>query len=246
MPRPSSSIPTFVKKSFMFLASVFIGGGAGIAVHRIPHIPENTLFAMAGAAIGCLTFIMWPTILNFLRKVKGGHWRITEVVISGVTFKSDAAQRKAAWQIFFNIVSRIAIRRMEDHEGDDGAALGSLKALFDESRKIVCDLDYEPMKGRDSVEAFTLEMLNSVLAPFLTKWHPKWDSWKNEQVRINAPLESARWPEHGGFRTSLKDLQSMMRTRAKAFAMLAEVESAEQRFIPPPPPPQVSSIPSSS
>ena len=216
-----------------FFGGGLLGGVLGGLAFWLFQLSPVYLWCMVGAVFGSAFFLAWPSLHGVWRKLSLGHWGIKEIPCGPITITCDSHQRRAAWRIFFEMVSRIAIRPMDDDLGDDGAALTSLKNLFDECRKIVCGLEDDFVPKTNTVETYTLEMLNSQLAPFLSAWHPKWDSWKRSQEKAGESVDSSQWGEHSNFRNGLRELQDSLRERARDFAKVAGVMNAESRFIAP-------------
>jgi hypothetical protein len=73
------------------------------------------------------------------------------------------------------------------------------------------------------VESLAVGMLNGVLRPFLSKWHPR----LLEYERANADARASDWPENDSCRADLVLVQSRLRQYARGFAQLAGVANAE-------------------
>lgn len=81
-------------------------------------------------------------------------------------------------------------------------------------------------RSLDTVETYSLAMLNQDLRPFLSKWHPVWDAWR--KANPDAPCSS--WDLHTAFRDDLKVLQPKIRDRAEGLGKIAGV-SETSRFL---------------
>ncbi|MFQ5760979.1 MAG: hypothetical protein ACE5HM_08380 [Acidiferrobacterales bacterium] len=91
------------------------------------------------------------------------------------TWEPDENERRAAWELYVELITRVSIAREDPTEGTLREALSSLYTLFDTTRKIL--REYGPSvaqpKGGSGLSFgyLAVAILNSVLRPFLSKWH---------------------------------------------------------------------------
>jgi hypothetical protein len=98
--------------------------------------------------------------------------------IGGVegTWQPDERERDAAWEMYVELVTRIAVVELRPGEGLIREALSSLYSIFGETRTIL--RKYGPAvatpkgKGDLSFGSLSVTILNGVLRPMLAKWHP--------------------------------------------------------------------------
>ena len=64
-----------------------------------------------------------------------------------------------------------------------------------------------------------VSMLNLVLRPLLTEWHPKLRIWE----RVNPHLEEREWEERDNFVSALNDISGQLRQYADLFGEVADV-----------------------
>ena len=102
--------------------------------------------------------------------------------------------RIAAWEIYVDLVTRVATQRLLDEEGTEKAALDSLYASFQEIRNAI------KKHGPDAQESAKVGIfvLNRVLRPFLARWH---ESMASGSMDAAAKLK---------FRRELEELQKRM------------------------------------
>ena len=85
-------------------------------------------------------------------------------------------ERKAAWEMYVELITRIAVEELKPDEGLLKEALSSLYSLFGTTRQIL--REYGPSVAQpkgDGKLAFgylAVAILNRVLRPVLAKWHP--------------------------------------------------------------------------
>ncbi|HET8670273.1 MAG TPA: hypothetical protein VFM05_06465, partial [Candidatus Saccharimonadales bacterium] len=169
--------------------------------------------------------LLWPVYKSIVIRLRVEDWRLEEVEISGVKFTSGGTQRRVAWRLFVEMTTRIATQPMQDHLGHDGAALASLHHLFGLTREVLAEMEPTPTASGETIETYALDMLNSDLRPFLSKWHPVWDEFDKNGDK------GTTWPRQAEFRTELKALQGRIETRARGLAQIAGVKNVD-RFFP--------------
>ncbi len=116
--------------------------------------------------------------------------------------------KNAAWELYVELVTRVATQRLTPDEGDEAAALKSIYELFPLTRSTI------KSNGRYCINftRIAVVVLNQKVRPFTAKWHPRVlageldDSGKNE------------------FRAELRDLQTDLRNYMRLLADLADVE----------------------
>ena len=124
-----------------------------------------------------------------------------------ITFKQS--DKDAAWELYIEMLTRIATQALPIAHGDEATALGSLYALFSTTREIL------RRHGRKSLQ-FTkvaIPVLNQVVRPFTAKWH-------------RASLAGA-FDDHDQcqeFRQELEALQRKLRSYNSMLAHIADVE----------------------
>lgn len=123
------------------------------------------------------------------------------------------AEREAAWELLVEIVTRTTVTDLEDDEGSDRDALKSLHSLFDTTRQVLRDhgpdTASDPDNGNLSFATIALRLLNDVLRPFLTRWHPVLDDDAKSIEVGQADDEAIRL--HDAFRSDLHAVRSKVR-----------------------------------
>jgi hypothetical protein len=211
-----------------FMFSLLCGGLIGRGVYWVTELKGVWLFVFAGALLGGLISLFWSTFATLWMRFHSEDWQVTEIEIETLGQKwklaNGGAQRRVAWSLFVEIVTRIATQPMTETEGDDGIALKSLYDLFQSTRKSITEMEpTQVLPSRkpsfDTVETYALAMLNQDLRPFLSKWHPIWDPWR----KANPDTACSNWDHHTAFRADLKVLQIKIRGRAEGLGKIARV-----------------------
>jgi hypothetical protein len=77
--------------------------------------------------------------------------------------------RKAAWELYVELITRIATQRLDPEEGDEAAALKSIHELFPLTRETI------RRNGRYCINftRIAVVVLNQKVRPFTARWHPR-------------------------------------------------------------------------
>jgi hypothetical protein len=122
--------------------------------------------------------------------------------ISG-TWGPDDAERKAAWEMYVELVTRISVEALGPEEGLLREALSSLYSLFDSTRDILRRYGPEvatPKRGNElSFGAIAVTILNLGLRPLLARWHPELAQYESTRSADLSPLaHERRWRKQSG------------------------------------------------
>ncbi len=141
---------------------------------------------------------------NFqLEKVRlGPAWANVEISF-------DQSDQEAAWELYVEMLLRVVTQPLPSEGGDESTALDSIYALFPVTREIL------RRRGRSAISfsKVAIPVLNQVVRPFTTKWHP--------QSLAGALGEAEKRTE---FRQDLEVLQSDLRNYNRLLAQIAGVE----------------------
>jgi hypothetical protein len=165
-----------------------------------------------------------------------GRAKLTEVNVGlnfgflkvGGKWTADENQQKAAWELYVELVSRISYRELKPEEGLLREALSSLHSLFGTARDIL--RRYGPGVARlqpDSELSFgslAVKVLNEVLHPFLSKWHPM--LLEHEELKppdVPKTKHERGWDKHDQLRQELELLRKGLVQYAKILAEIADV-----------------------
>ena len=138
-----------------------------------------------------------------LEKVKlGPSWANAEISI-------DTCDSDAAWDLYIEMLTRIATQPLPDEAGDEETALDSVYSLFPITREVL------RRRGRRAINftKIAVPVLNQVVRPFTAKWHGK---------RLAGDL--ADEDIRSEFRQELAVLQDDLRNYNRMLAGIAGVE----------------------
>lgn len=143
-------------------------------------------------------------------------------------WEAGDAEKQAAWEIYIELVTRISLVTLEEDWGILREALSSLYSLFQTVRTILRQLgpiksppDSEPTQ---SCTYLAIKMLNTVLRPLLSKWHPLLKDYEEQRSATVRVLEHERaWEHYGKLRRDIMSMQKALQEYANAFAQIAGV-----------------------
>ncbi len=141
--------------------------------------------------------------------------------ISG-TWQPDNSERDAAWELYVEMVTRTPLGDAAPSDGSVREALTSIYSLFESTRGVLRRYGpavARPKGGRLSFGYLAVSMLNLVLRPLLSKWHPNLRAWE----RANPGTEENEWPDRFNLIAALAETREQLTQYAKLFAEVAEV-----------------------
>ncbi|GHH02882.1 hypothetical protein [Streptomyces lanatus] len=119
--------------------------------------------------------------------------------ISG-TWEPADTERRAAWELYVELVTRVPIEELGADEGVLRETLSSLHTFFNTTREILRRYGPEvapPMApGHFSFGIIALTVLNRVLRPLLTSWHPRLKSYESQRPHGQDPVTHERAWQH--------------------------------------------------
>jgi hypothetical protein len=216
-------------------AGFIVGGVIGGLVYAAEQLHQGVLYVLIGALVGAFIGFVRPTLMALWSRIESQKWKPTELnfghsKLGTIKLVVDDAQRRAAMRIFAQMSTRILLRPMQDHVGDDGKAIKSVFDFLTFARDTVTNLDSPLKQDAESVETCVLEMINDKLAPFLESWHVRWDTWKEAQEAQGKPTVSKEWSEHDNFRKALRELQHSLKPLGATLAQAAGIHDPCARF----------------
>ena len=146
-------------------------------------------------------------------------------VIGGVsgTWQPDKSEINAAWELYVEMVTRAPLGDIVLSDGSVRETLTSLYSLFESARSILRRYGpgvAKPKRGKKlSFGYLAVSMLNLVLRPLLSKWHPELQAWES----ANPGIVDNEWPDRCNFLKALADTREQLSQYAALFAEVADV-----------------------
>lgn len=139
--------------------------------------------------------------------------------IGSAEWEADPTERHAAWSLYVELVTRIAVQPLEVDQGTVREALNSLYSLFGSTREILREAGPNVGASHDSVGGIAIAVLNNGLRPFLSKWHPLLQAWEARRTPDLSPKEhEMNWANEPRLRDELSALQANLEKYANALA----------------------------
>ncbi len=139
-------------------------------------------------------------------------WGMTSLTIKAgfldMEWQPKDPDRKAAWELYVELLTRVATQYLSPEDGEEKTALDSIHRLFDLTRDTL-----KEHSGCNEFAKVAIVVLNKRIRPFTAKWH--------RLSLVGAFKEDARCRE---FRSELAKLQRELR---KYTAMLADMAAVE-------------------
>ena len=141
------------------------------------------------------------------------NWDMTSLKIKApfleMEWKPSEPDKKAAWELYIELLTRITTQPLGENDGDEKAAQESVYSLFPTTRSIIKE------NGRDCIEftKLAIVVLNQKVRPFTAKWH---------RASLGSGLDSPELRKQ--FREELREVQSVLRIYTAMLAQMAGVE----------------------
>ncbi len=145
---------------------------------------------------------------NWLKK-----WNFSSLKINAefleVELTFDDSDKKAAWEMYVELLTRITTQSLNIEDGDEDTALKSIHNLFPLTREILKKYGV----GSIAFAKVAIVILNQVIRPFTAKWHKL--SIQGAFKEANCCIE---------FRQELEELREKLVTYARLLSDIAGVE----------------------
>jgi len=172
--------------------------------------------------------------MDYGKRRKTESTNLAEVEVSFLGFLkakwvADREQQIAAWEMYVELVTRVSMQPLADDEGLVREALTSLYSLFGETRRIL--KQHGPGVARelkrDSITFahLAIAVLNIILRPFLSKWHPLLQEHETLRDASTSPASHERgWERNADARKALADVRANLTQYANLLAEAAGID----------------------
>ncbi|MGH8547277.1 MAG: hypothetical protein ACRERU_01490 [Methylococcales bacterium] len=141
------------------------------------------------------------------------NWGMSSLRIStpflDMEFEPQDEDHKAAWELYIELLTRVATQPLSYEHGDEKTALDRVHALFPTSRETI--KKYGP-RGQEFTK-IAIVVLNQVVRPFTAKWHRL-----SLQGAFNDPVQCT------AFREELAALQEKLLAYTRMLGDMASIE----------------------
>ena len=143
-------------------------------------------------------------------------------------WNADPKERNAAWSLYIELVTRIAVQALPANEGSLREALTSLHSLFGSTRQILREAGPDVGASISSVGGIAIAVLNRGIRPFLSRWHPALSDWESRRdPGVSAGVHEQKWPEGDQLRSELAGLTVGLAAFADGLATIAGVSNKQ-------------------
>lgn len=147
--------------------------------------------------------------------------------ISG-SWKPNDAERRAAWELYVEIVTRAAAVPLAQEDGLLREALSSYHSIFHTTRDILRrhgPAVAEPKPdGQYNFGFLAVALLNFGIRPLLNRWHPSLEDWEASRPHNRSRAEHERmWSEAQRLRADLASTQEILISYANTLAIACGV-----------------------
>jgi hypothetical protein len=157
--------------------------------------------------------------------------RAKEIKISipgwlSITLEPNESERRAAWQLYVELATRVASRPFDRSTGSARSAIESLYSLFVLTRQILKEAGPEVARSENSFGLLAIRFLTEVLAPFLLRWHEplrEFEATRGEKTSHTAHEQI--WNRYADLCDELAILQEKTRGYTTALARISGVVS---------------------
>lgn len=142
------------------------------------------------------------------------EWSMSSLKVNAGFLKMEFApndvDKKAAWHMYIELLTRITTQPLVNQYGDEKSALDSIYSLFPTTREIIKD------NGWHCIEftKIAIIILNQKIRPFTAKWHKR---------SLEGAFDDAG--QCNEFREELVDLQSELHKYTGMLSSMAGVEN---------------------
>ena len=205
---------------------------AGLGVPEALVLGAAGGLLLAGVGEGLLGRLarLHPTLYRRLRSTRLQIQKVQLKGLGEVVLSFGEEDRAALWPVYVELVSRISANSLKlshgdgkqpEDTGDLALAFKSLHGIFAEVRTALAKVSPEALPlipgqagRRDQPVTWVLNALNLCIRPFLARWHPWLDVWKE------TGLPEQRWP---GVKDCREDLEDVRKVVAAIVAELASI-----------------------
>jgi hypothetical protein len=144
--------------------------------------------------------------------------------IGSASWEADPTERNAAWELYIELVTRVAVQSLNPQEGLVREAMNSLYSLFGSTREILRRAGPNVGASHDSVGGIAIAVLNNGLRPFLSKWHPLLQEWEEQKAAgVSPQAHEKAWDKEMIVRGELDALRQGLAQYAEALGAIAGV-----------------------
>jgi len=146
--------------------------------------------------------------------------------LGSIEFEANEVEQRAAWSLYVELATRVAIQQFDRESGLLRSVLTSLYSLFGFTREVLREAGPEVAHGPNSFGPLAIKVLTEGLAPFTTRWHQRLLDYEQQRPPHVGALEHEKaWIHYPEMRDELVELQEQMKVYADALAKISGAKS---------------------
>lgn len=155
----------------------------------------------------------------------------------GTTWVPNEAERRASWEMLVELVTRTSVTPLAPDEGILREALSSLYSLFGLTREVLKrsgpDVAKDKGDGNPSLATIAAVILNGVLRPLLSKWHPALTAYEaGRPPDVGAVQWEQQWDLAPDLRQALNDARQVLRNYIEVLGEAADTTEFARAVVP--------------
>ncbi|GAC1669302.1 MAG: hypothetical protein PVS3B1_07680 [Ktedonobacteraceae bacterium] len=174
----------------------------------------------------CTLFQMSPEELGLLHNGASSPPRIPNIFGTPGMSTASEEEKRAAWTMYVELVTRVPIAPFGHNEGILREALTSIYSLFHVARAILSNygptIPHTNQDTRLSFSHLVIRMLNTTLRPLLSKWHPLLMDYEvTRPDSMGVRQYEQQWERYAELRTEIMAVRKILIEYVNAFAQIA-------------------------
>ncbi len=142
--------------------------------------------------------------------------------LGGIELAPNDSERQAAWSLYVELTTRVAVQPYDQTSGSLRAVLESLYSIFGFTRLILREAGPGVAHAPDAFGPLAIKILTEGIAPFTTKWHETLRAHELEKPNERSAIEHERaWHRYAEMCGELDALQIEMRVYTDALLEIA-------------------------
>lgn len=145
------------------------------------------------------------------------------------TWEPNRLEKSAAWDMYVELITRVSVEELRNGEGILREALDSLYSIFDSTRTILKKYGTVVAKPRKKKTEYSFGylaviILNQVLRPYLTKWHPLLKDYESRKPgSMSIKEHEDKWELNSQMRAELGEVRRVLVKFSYYLAEIADV-----------------------
>ncbi len=145
--------------------------------------------------------------------------------LGSLEFEANEVEQRAAWALYVELVTRVAIQPFTLDSGSLRSVLTSLYSIFGLTREILRTAGPEVAHGPNSFGFLAIEVLTKGLSPYTTRWHQLLLDYEQTRSSEISVLDHERaWDRYPQAVKELEELQKQMQVYADVLAKISGVK----------------------